>query len=128
MLPGDMLAEGGFYTFGSRKGLRPVRLWVGRIDGMSELVPLPDEPVVHVSLMSMTEGMPKLGHAPFYLSALLAVPYQKVPPYDLSGMNFERQYLEWRHEWDAGVAGVWEEEPAEVYRDAIRHLMGKGKQ
>lgn len=123
-----MMREGGFYVIGSRAGLKPVRLWVGRIDGTSELVPLVREPVVHCALMSMTEGMPWLGHAPFYMSVLLAEPLQRVVPFDLPDAGFDAEYASWRQEWDAGVASVWEIGPAEVYRDAVRFLMGMRKQ
>lgn len=128
MLVSEAITERGFYRFGSRKGLRPVHLWVGRIDGPDELAGMSNEPVVSTILQSMREGMPRLGHAPFYMSALLAEPFEKVRPFDLEGQNFDAKYLEWRREWDAGDGGAWEVGPAEVYFNAIKTLMGKGKQ
>ncbi|QYK42067.1 MAG: hypothetical protein KF887_02705 [Paracoccaceae bacterium] len=123
----DRIEERKFYRFGSRKGHRPVRVWVGRIDGVLELGAT-NEPIASCIVMALREGMPRLGHAPFYLSTMLADPFDIIPPFDLSGLTFDAQYQQWRREWDAGQAEAWEIGPTEVYSDMLRHLMDRGKQ
>jgi hypothetical protein len=127
MPAGEQIEERRFYRFGSRKGHRPVRLWVGRIDGERDLGAT-TEPVASCVVTSLTEGMPRLGHAPFYLSTMLADPFEPVPPFDLANLTFDAQYLSWRRDWDAGEGEAWDIGPAEVYHDAIRHLMAVGRQ
>lgn len=124
----SLIDEGKYYSFGSSKGLKPVRLWVGRIDEPSDLAGSLAGPVVSTVLTSLRDGMPFIGHAPFHLSALLAEPFQQVPPFDLDIGDFPKMHLQWRALWDLGEASTWDIGPAEVYRDAIRVLMGKGKQ
>lgn len=120
--------ERKYYSFGSAKGLKPVRLWVGRIDEPGDLSGRLTEPVVSTVLTSLRDGMPFIGHAPFHLSTLLAEPFQQIPLFDLELGNFQKKYLAWREDWDDGEVSVWDIGPAEVYRDAINYLMGKGKQ
>jgi hypothetical protein len=124
----SLIDERKYYSFGSSKGLKPVRLWVGRIDEPSDLRGNLQEPVISTILTSLRDGMPFIGHAPFHLSTLLAEPFQQVLPFDLELGNFQKKYIEWRELWDLGEASVWDIGPAEVYRDAISYLMGKGKQ
>lgn len=124
----SLIDEKAYYSFGSSKGLKPVRLWVGRIDEPSDLSGDLTEPVISTVLTSLRDGMPFIGHAPFYLSTLLAEPFQQVPPFELETGNFPRKYIDWRQGFDAGEASIWDIGPAEVYRDAISYLMGKGKQ
>jgi hypothetical protein len=123
-----LIDERKYYSFGSGKGLKPVRLWVGRIDEPSDLSGNLQEPVVSTILTSLRDGMPFIGHAPFYLSTLLAEPFQQLVPFELDLGNFQKKYIEWRELWDLGEASAWDIGPAEVYRDAITYLMGKGKQ
>ncbi|MGQ0567673.1 MAG: hypothetical protein ACT4OK_21770 [Gemmobacter sp.] len=123
-----LIDERKFYSFGSAKGLKPVRLWVGRIDEPSDLTGQLQEPVVSTVVTSLRDGMPFIGHAPFLLSTLLAEPFQQLAPFELDLGNFQAQYIDWRELWDLGEASVWDIGPAEVYRDAITYLMGKGKQ
>jgi hypothetical protein len=123
-----LIDERKYYSFGSSKGLKPVRLWVGRIDEPGDLPGRLTEPVISTILTSLRDGMPFIGHAPFHLSTLLAEPFQQVPPFDLELGNFQKKYLGWREDFDDGEASVWDIGPAEVYRDAIGYLMGMGKQ
>ncbi len=123
-----LIDERKFYSFGSVKGLKPVRLWVGRIDEPHDLSGGLKEPVISTMLTSLRDGMPFIEHAPFYLSTLLAEPFQQLLPFDLELGNFQKKYLEWREYWDLGETSVWDIGPAEVYRDAISYLMGMGKQ
>ena len=123
-----LIDERRFYSFGSAKGLKPVRLWVGRIDEPSDLSGGLQEPVISTVLTSLRDGMPFIGHAPFYLSTLLAEPFQQLVPFDLELGNFQKKYIDWREMWDLGEASIWDIGPAEVYCDAISYLMGKGKQ
>ena len=124
----DLIDEQKFYSFGSSKGLKPVRLWVGRIDEPADLPGKLQEPVISTILTSLRDGMPFIGHAPFHLSVLLAEPFQQVQPFELELGNFQKKYLDWRQGWGDGEAGVWDIGPAEVYRDAIGFLMGMGQQ
>jgi hypothetical protein len=124
----SLIDERKYYSFGSAKGLKPVRLWVGKIDEPGDLTGNMQEPVVSTVVTSLRDGMPFIGHAPFRLSALLAEPFQQLVPFELELGNFQKKYVEWRELWDLGEASVWDIGPAEVYRDAISYLMGKGKQ
>ena len=123
-----LIDERNYYSFGSARGLRPVRLWVGRIDEPQDLSGNQQEPVVSTILTSLRDGMPFIEHAPFYLSTLLAEPFQQLVPFDLELGDFQKNYIDWRELWDLGEASVWEIGPAEVYRDAMQYLMGKRKQ
>ena len=123
-----LIDEKAYYSFGSAKGLKPVRLWVGRIDEPADLAGTHQEPVVSAMVTALRDGMPFIGHAPFFLSTLLAEPFQQIAPFVLDLADFPKKYIEWRQGWDAGDAIVWHIGPAEVYRDAINYLMGKGKQ
>lgn len=129
MLVGKLsIREKGFYLFGSRAGRRPVRVWVGRVDTAAELSGEPPEPIVGAAILSLREGMPFLSHVPFALSAMLAEPFEEMPPFDLSAINFEPKYLAWRQMWDRGQAEAAEEGPAEVYHNAVAHLMRMNRQ
>lgn len=128
MFGSDKLHEREFYRFGSRSGRKPVLVWVGHIDEPTDLHQASVQPVVSCVVMSMREGMPRLSHAPFYLSALLEQPYEKIPPFDLSGLSFDRKYLEWRQDWDNGEGDAWDMGPAEVYYQAMTSLMERAKQ
>jgi len=123
-----LIDEGKYYSFGSAIGLKPVRLWVGRIDEPYDLRSIRQEPVISTVVTSLRDGMPLIGHAPFYLSTLLAEPFQQLVPFEMDLADFQKQYINWREYWDLGEASVWDIGPSEVYRDAIRYLMGKGKQ
>ena len=124
----SLIDERKYYSFGSSKGLKPVRLWVGRIDEPTDLPGNLTEPVISTILTSLRDGMPFIGHAPFYLSTLLAEPFQQLPPFDLDLSNFQKKYIDWRELWEVGEASAWDVGPSEVYQDAISYLMGKGKQ
>lgn len=124
----DLLEEKAFFSFGSRKGLKPVRVWIGRIDEPADLGGTITEPVLSTMVTSLRDGMPYLAHAPFRLSAMLADPYQKLQPFDLDTSEFRQSYAEWRDSWENDENSVWSIGPAEVYRDALRYLMGQRKQ
>ena len=123
-----LIDEKKYYSFGSAKGLKPVRLWVGRIDEPGDLRGILTEPVISTVLTSLRDGMPFIAHAPFHLSTLLAEPFQQIPPFELDLGDFQKNYLAWREDWDDGETSIWSISPAEVYRDAISYLMGKARQ
>jgi hypothetical protein len=123
----SLIDEKTYYSFGSAKGLKPVRVWVGRIDEPADLTGTPREPVISTIITALRDGMPFIGHAPFYLSALLSEPFQRIPPFDIDTSNFQAKYLDWRENWDLDEAGIWDIGPSEVYRDALSYLMGKKK-
>jgi hypothetical protein len=113
------LDPGGYYRFGSVKGYRPVDVFVGRIDEPAELGFKVDVPVVSMVITSSRPGLPVLGFAPFFVSALYPEGVAAIPPFDLKGVVFDRNYRDWRAKFDAGEAKVWEESPAEVYRQML---------
>ncbi len=128
MFGADFLEERGFYRYGSLRARAPVHVWIGRIDEPGDLKNGAIEPVVGCIVMSMREGMPILGHAPFLLSAMLSDPHEKIAPLPGAPIaTFDMKYRDWRREWDAGNASAWEDGPAEVYYQAIGALL-EGKQ
>lgn len=122
------LEPGGFYIFGNHKGLRPVRVYVGRIDDAEALDRRVSQPIVHTAITSLREGMPMLGLAPFYASVLIMEPVQKTEPFDLSQLDFAANYRGWRAAFDAGHADIWEVSPSEVYNEALKNLIESNKQ
>ncbi len=118
----------GFYRFGSHKGLRPVDVWVGRFDEPADLDYRVSQPVVSMVVTSMRPGMPKIGIAPFYLSALLPEGIAAIPPFDLLEVDFAQNYRDWRMAWEMGEADIWDVGPAEVYAGAIRAMVESQKQ
>lgn len=124
----DPIRERSFYRYGSLKAAhKPVHVWVGRIDEPADLGGTAEEPVASCIVMSMREGMPRLGHAPFYLSAMLIDPHEVIAPFDLSEFHFAEKYRDWRRAWDDGSGGAWEIGPAEAYANAIRSLVQRGQ-
>lgn len=123
----DPLHEKEFWRFGSLRARRPVHVWIGRIDEPADLGGNAIEPIVSCIVVSMKEGMPVLGHAPFFLSAMLSDPHEKIEAFDISKVNFADKYRDWRRAWNAGNASAWEDGPAEVFYQAIGSLLEKGK-
>lgn len=121
------LDPGGFYRFGSSTGLRPVDVYVGRIDEPADLGLKVDQPVISMVISSSRPGMPVIGFAPFYLSALLADGVAAIAPFDLGQIDFPAKYRSWRDSWDAGEAEIWSIGPAQVYRQAIEALVASQK-
>lgn len=114
----------GFYRFGSHKGLRPVDVWIGRIDEPAEFEHRVGQPIVSMAVTSMRPGMPLIGIASFYLSALFPDGVAAIPPFEMpQDMDFERNYRDWRNAWEAGEAQIWDIGPAEVYAQAIRAMV-----
>jgi hypothetical protein len=126
-MPLVRLEQGGFYRFGSHKGFRPVHVFVGRIDEPGEFANRVGQPVVSTIVMSMREGMPRVGLAPFFLSALFLDPVEPILPVDLQGSDFDENYREWRAAYEAGDADIWDIGPAEVYNKAIHNLLESRK-
>lgn len=126
MLRIDPLHEGEFWRFGSLKARRPVHVWIGRIDEPSSLGNGAIEPIVSCVVVSMREGMPVLGHAPFWLSAMLSDPHEKMDPFEISVARFTDKYRDWRRAWNAGHSSAWEDGPAEVFYNAIGSLLESG--
>lgn len=124
----DLLQEKAFFSIGSHKGFKPVRIWIGRIDEPADLSGGLNEPVLSTIITALRDGMPFIAHAPFRLSTLLVEPYQKLPPFDLDTSEFRQKYIGWREDWDDKEASIWDIGPAEVYHDALQYLMGKRKQ
>ncbi len=121
------LERGGYYVFGSSTGLKPVRTFVGKIDEPADLDNVVQEPVICMTLTSMREEMPVLGFAPFYLSALILEPAQKIPPFEIIETTFVQQYRRWRTHLNDEIDEIWDIPPAQVYRDAVQHLLTSGK-
>lgn len=117
------LEAGGFYRFGSAAGLRPVDVFVGRVDEPSDLGHKVGQPVVSMMVTSSRPGMPMIGLAPFYLSALFPEGVAAVPPFDLRGADFAANYRQWRAAWEAGEAEIWDIGPAQMYRQAIESMV-----
>jgi hypothetical protein len=117
------LEAGGFYRFGSSTGLRPVDVYVGRVDEPADLGHKVGQPVVSMIVTSSRPGMPVIGLAPFYLSALFPEGVAAIPAFDLLGADFGVNYRQWRAAWDAGEAEIWDIGPAQVYRQALEALV-----
>jgi hypothetical protein len=117
------LEAGAYYRFGSSAGLRPVDVFVGRIDEPADLGMKVDQPVVSMVVTSSRPGMPVVGLAPFYLSALFPEGVAAVPPFDLLGADFGVNYRQWRAAWEAGEAEIWNIGPAQMYRQAIEAMV-----
>ncbi len=117
------LEAGGFYRFGSVAGLRPVDVYVGRVDEPSDLGHKVGQPVVSMIVTSSRPGMPMIGLAPFYLSALFPEGVAAIPPFDLRGADFAANYRQWRGAWETGEAEIWEIGPAQMYRQAIEAMV-----
>jgi hypothetical protein len=114
----------GFYRFGSHKGLKPVDVWIGRIDEPADFEHRVGQPVVSMVITSMRPGMPVIGIAPFYLSALFPEGVAAIPPFVMpADMDFAQNYREWRTAWEDGEAQIWDVGPSEVYVQAIRAMM-----
>lgn len=113
----------GFYRFGSHKGLKPVDVWIGRIDEPADLNHRVGQPVVSMVITSMRPGMPRIGIAPFYLSALFPEGVAAIPPFQLEEVDFEQNYRDWREAWEAGEAEIWDVGPSEVYYKAMHAMM-----
>lgn len=118
-----MLRDGRFYRFGSRAGLRPVHVYVGRIDDPADLNNLVLEPVVTTLVTSMRPEMPRLAVAPFLMSAMLMDPFESIGPFALDEFNFDESYLQWRAAFMAGDAPPWDIGPAQVYNKALRDML-----
>lgn len=125
---GEPIRERTFYRYGSLKPVKPVQVWVGRIDEPADLGGKGEEPVVSCIVMSLRPGMPRIGHAPFTLSAMLIDPHEAIAPFDISEVQFADRYRDWRRAWDDGSGGAWEIGPAEAYAQAIRSLVQRGQQ
>ncbi len=121
-MPLIRLEAGGFYRFGTPSGPRPVDVWVGRIDEPADFQHKVGQPVVSMVVTSMRPGMPLIGVAPFYLSALYEEGTAAIPPFDLRGVDFARNYAEWRMAWEAGDAAIWDTPPSQVYAETIRSM------
>lgn len=117
------LEAGGCYRFGSSAGLRPVDVFVGRIDEPADLAHKVGQPVVSMIVTSSRPGMPVIGLAPFYLSALFPEGVAAIPPFDLAGADFAANYRDWRAAWEAGEAEIWDIGPAQMYRQAIERMV-----
>lgn len=113
----------GFYRFGSHKGLKPVDVWIGRIDEPADLGHRVGQPVVSMVITSMRPGMPRIGIAPFYLSALYPEGVAAIPPFDLGEIDFAQNYRDWRAAWETGEAQIWDVGPSEVYYTAIQAMV-----
>lgn len=124
----DPLREGECWRYGSLNGLADVRVWIGKIDQPADLGQGAIEPIVSCIVMSMSEGMPVLGHAPFFLSAMLSDPHDRIEPFDVSAIKYADKYRHWRKAWTDDDASAWEDGPAEVYYQAIGSLLERGKQ
>lgn len=122
------LEPGGYYIFGSQKGLRPVRAFVGRIDEPADLDRRVNLPVVHCAVTSLRDGMPVLGMAPFYATVLMLEPAQRIEAFEMKDLDFDANYRGWRLAFNAGQAEIWEIGPGEVYNQALKHLIESGKQ
>lgn len=116
------LEAGGYYRIGSTKGLRPVDVYVVKIDEPADLDNRVDQPVISLVVTSSRPGMPIIGFAPFYMTAMAGEGAAALPPWDLKGVDGAANYRTWRAQWDAGEASIWDITPAEVYRQAIEHL------
>lgn len=121
------IEAGGHYRFGSIRGLRPVDVFVGRIDEPADLGRAVDEPVVSMVVTSSRPGLPILGFAAFHLSALSDEGVAAIPPFDLKGVQFAANYRAWREAWDAGEASIWRISPAEAYREAIEAMAASAR-
>ncbi len=124
----DTFHERSFHRFGSLTGLKPVHVWIGKIDEPADLKGWVTEPVVSCLIRSLREGMPEITHAPIFLSAMLMDPHEKIAPFDLGGSEFFDRYGEWRAAVETDNATGWTMPPAEVYNDAMRALLqGKAR-
>ncbi len=112
----------GYYRFGSHKGLRPVDVWIGRIDEPAEFGHRVGQPVVSMVVTSTRPGLPMIGIAPFYLSALFPEGVAAIPAFPMPDLDFAQNYREWRAAWEEGEAQIWDVGPAEVYAQAIRAM------
>lgn len=121
------LEPGGYYRIGSSKGLRPVDVFVVQIDEPADLDYRVAEPIISMVMTSSRPGMPILGFAPFYMSAMLDEGAAALPPWDLKGIDGAANYRKWRADWDAGEAAVWDRTPAEVYRQVIESMVASSK-
>jgi hypothetical protein len=117
------LEANGFYRFGSHKGLKPVDVFVGRIDEPSDLNHKVGQPVVSMVITSMRPGMPKIGIAPFYLSALFPEGVAAIPAFEMGDVDFAQNSRDWRLAWEMGEAQIWEVGPSEVYAQAIQAML-----
>lgn len=121
------LEQGSFYRFGSHQGFRPVHVFVGRIDEPPELRFRVDQPVISTVILSMREGMPRIGLAPFLLSALFMDPVEPILPVDMADTDFDTNYRGWRAAWEAGEAEIWDIGPAQVYNQAMKSILASQK-
>lgn len=121
------IEPGGYYRIGSSKGLRPVDVFVIRIDEPADLDYRVAEPVISMAVTSSRPGMPILGFAPFYMSAMVEEGAAALPAWDLKGIDTAANYAKWRADWEAGEAAIWNKTPAEVYRQAIESMVASGK-
>jgi hypothetical protein len=119
----ETLREETCYRWGSLTGAKPVLVWVGRIDSSIDLKMQSPEPVVSCIVRSMREGMPTLNLVPVVLSAMLSDPFERIPPFDVSDVNFEPSYRAWKRSFIAGEAEAWTMGPADVYAQAMRDLL-----
>jgi hypothetical protein len=105
-----------------------VDVWIGRIDEPADFEHRVGQPVISMVVTSVRPGMPTLGIAPFYLSALMPDGVAAIPPFDLpDGLDFARNYRDWRTAWEDGEAQIWDIGPAEVYAQAIRSMVESQK-
>jgi hypothetical protein len=116
------LEVGGFYRFGVQGGPRPVDVWVGRIDEPADLGHKVVQPVVSLVVTSMRPGMPLIGIAPFYLSALYGEGVAAINAFPMKVIDFAQNYADWRASWEAGEAAIWNKGPSEVYAEVIRQM------